>query len=115
MTGFVWVRGTSLKVRVLAVVASIIAALYKKRRVTHFKHFLEEYHCEIPIANTTQFSDSNYRRFFEGGSLDECPCEGRPHAINEGLAREVAQLLKQGHMVNGQRVYLITASRRRVN
>jgi hypothetical protein len=96
---------TTLKARVFAVVASIASQLWGHSKVTVFEALKERYDCYDNIANPNAFIDNTFQRFLDEDTFDDRPRSGRPYVVDERIAWEVAGLLKQGHVMDGKKVY----------
>lgn len=102
----VWGRGrTSLRARVFAIVATVAANLYGGEKEPIFNMCKEAFPIEDTIADPDHFILTTWNRFIKHDTLEDRPRPGRPHHVDEGIAREVAALLKLGHMVNGRKLH----------
>lgn len=96
---------TSLKARVLGVAAVIIFTVYGVPVIEARNKVVEKYACEEEIASPTEFCQRHHAKWQGGKPLDDSPRLGRPHKIQEELAREMAELLLEGHTENGVKRY----------
>lgn len=99
---------TSLRARVFAICATVVSQVCRTSRQSEFDKLRHQYDVDDDIKDPTKFIHKSWTRFLDEDTLDDRPRSGRPHLVDESIAREVADLLKEGHVINGNKVYYHT-------
>lgn len=106
LKGCVWGRGrTSLRARVYAIVATMAAQLFPVDKMKAFNMCKGVHPIKDKLDDTEHFILNTWTRFIDDDTLEDRPRPGRPHHVDEGIAKDVAALLKEGHVVNGRKLH----------